>query len=74
MFLHWQVGNSTTDTMIHDMEVDGENVLTKQPDWALLSFQGLLGVLTLAVSVFTKVTYVAFMNQDVMIVKKKKTV
>ena len=40
---------------MHDMELDGENGQFKEPDWALLSFQGLLGVLTLAVSVFTKV-------------------
>ena len=40
---------------MHDMELDGENGQVKEPDWALLSFQGLLGVLTLAVSVFTKV-------------------
>ena len=40
------------------MEVGEDDVqLSKQPDWALLSFQGLLGVLTLAVSVFTKVFF-----------------
>ena len=61
-----QVRHPDTELPIHDIEIDatGENDATSpvklaqsfpQPDWSLISFQGLLGVLQLAVSVFTRV-------------------
>ena len=41
---------------LHDIETDTEEPESMgQPDWGLLSFQGLVGVLHLAVTVFTKV-------------------
>lgn len=46
---------------IHNIETNTEEGgMTSEPDWALLSFQGLLGVLQLAVTVFTKVRFYAW--------------
>ncbi len=51
-----QVRNSAELSAVHDVESDEQGRESElQPQWELLSFQGLLGVLTLAVSVFTKV-------------------
>ena len=52
-----QVKNPETDMPLHDLETDmiDESSVFPAPDWSLLSFQGLLGVLNLAVAVFTKV-------------------
>ncbi|VDI30045.1 fused, partial [Mytilus galloprovincialis] len=52
-----QVINLETDTPIHDIDQDGENVVGfNPPDWTLVSPQGLMAVLQMAVTVFTKET------------------
>ena len=52
-----QVQQTQMDTLVQDIELENQGqAVFKSPDWALISFQGLLGVLTLAVSVFTKVS------------------
>ena len=55
-----QVTSPTNHLPIHDIEVDGhgEGEAHKEfipPDWDLMSPQGLMAVLQIAVSVFTKV-------------------
>ena len=46
---------------IHNIETNvEEGSVACQPDWALVSFQGLLGVLQLAITVFTKVRQTFF--------------
>ena len=51
-----QVINLETDTPIHDIDQEGENDIGfNPPDWTLVSPQGLMAVLQMAVTVFTKV-------------------
>ncbi|XP_074643571.1 serine/threonine-protein kinase 36-like [Tubulanus polymorphus] len=49
-----QVRNPDTNKPIHDIEADEQIDVTCMPDWGLISPQGLLASLQLAVSVFTK--------------------
>lgn len=51
-----QVTHPETDMPIHDIEADTEvSRGFHPPDWTLLSPQGLMAVLQMAVTVFTKV-------------------
>lgn len=51
-----QVTNPETDTPIHDIETEAQIAAGFQPpDWTLVSPQGLMAVLQIAVTVFTKV-------------------
>lgn len=51
-----QVTNPETDTPIHDIEEIGGTVSGfHPPDWTLVSPQGLMAVLQMSVTVFTKV-------------------
>ena len=52
-----QVKGTEYDMPIHELEADvlDHNAVFPIPDWKLMSFQGLLGALNLAVTVFTKV-------------------
>ncbi|XP_064647326.1 serine/threonine-protein kinase 36-like isoform X2 [Lineus longissimus] len=54
-----QVRNPDTNMPIHDIEVEenADNVGVLIPDWSLISPQGVLSALQLAVSVFTKESY-----------------
>lgn len=57
-----QVRNMPGDAALSDLEADSEaEAPVVAPDWSLLSFQGLLGVLQVAVAVFTKVRYACHM-------------
>ena len=61
-----QVCHPDTEQPIHDIELDApedEQTQTQlnattfpEPDWSLISFQGLLGVLQIAVTIFTRVS------------------
>ncbi|KAK3576136.1 hypothetical protein CHS0354_043102 [Potamilus streckersoni] len=52
-----QVTNPETDTPIHDIETERETAQGfREPDWSLVSPQGLMAVLQMAVTVFTKET------------------
>ena len=68
-----QVKNPDTDMPLHDLETDmvDENSVFPTPDWSLLSFQGLLGVLNLAVAVFTKVLYILVYKSIFWVVKRE---
>ena len=60
-----RVQQSESHMPIHDIELGEEQSGNKeflQPDWGLLSFQGLLGALTVAVNVFTKETFQVISN------------
>ena len=51
-----QVTNPETDMPIHDIEEEGGHIKGFQvPDWTLVSPQGLMAVLQMSVTVFTKV-------------------
>ena len=51
-----QVMNPDTDMPIHDIEIDVEAQKGfRDPDWSLVSPQGLMAVLQMSVTVFTKV-------------------
>ena len=51
-----QVRDLPGDAALSDLEADGQaDAIIVAPDWSLLSFQGLLGVLQVSVCVFTKV-------------------
>ena len=61
-----RVRNAATHVPLFNLENDvtatsasppQDETMTSPPDWGLLSMQGLLGALQLAVSVFTKVRY-----------------
>lgn len=59
-----QVINLETDTPIHDIDQEGEHVVGfNPPDWTLVSPQGLMAVLQMAVTVFTKVCLIFFFCQ-----------
>ncbi|XP_076434866.1 serine/threonine-protein kinase 36-like isoform X2 [Babylonia areolata] len=62
-----QVTSPTDHLPIHDIEVEGQGSGVGQaefsaPDWDLMSPQGLMAVLQIAVSVFTKETYQCLPN------------
>ena len=51
-----QVTNPDTDTPIHDIDTDTQAAPGfHEPDWSLVSPQGLMAVLQMSVTVFTKV-------------------
>ena len=53
-----QVHNPDSDLPIHDIEAEGDSATRViMPDWNLICFQGLLGVLQMAVAVFTRVRF-----------------
>lgn len=57
------IRNPETDMPVEDMEAEGESTVPfEPPDWALMSPQGLMAVLQLSVSVFSKV-HVRFMSR-----------
>lgn len=58
-----QVTNPETDTPIHDIETEAQVAAGFQPpDWTLVSPQGLMAVLQIAVTVFTKETHQCIPN------------
>ena len=58
-----QVRSADSDMPLHDIEGEEQQQVAtpsyQTPDWGLLSFQGLMSALQLAVSVFTKVGAIA---------------